>query len=146
MLMLMLKNIYVQSFGISLIFAVLTIIFGAFREVVFIPETGLSANFARAILLPVALYYIIRITYLFLKKTKASYIKSDLIKIGILWFLLSILFEFGFGSLVMGHPIEKLLADYNLLEGKTWSLFLLCVLFAPYMVNKYYLKQKHIFY
>lgn len=135
------RNIYVQSIGIWLVFAVLTIIFGAFREVVFIPETGLGPNLARAILLPVAFYYIIRITYLFLKKTKASYTKPDLIKIGILWFVLTILFEFGFGGLVMGNPIEKLLADYNLFEGKTWLLFLLCILFTPYMINRFILKK-----
>lgn len=135
------KNIYIQSFGIWLIFAFLTVLFGAFREIVFIPETGLSANLARAILLPVAFFYIIRITYLFLKKTTAAYNKSDTIKIGILWFVLTILFEFSFGSLVMGHSIEKLIADYNLLEGKTWSLFLLCVLIAPYLVNRFILKK-----
>ncbi len=78
---------------------------------------------------------------MFLKKTKAAYTSIDTIKIGVLWFILTILFEFIFGGLVMGHPLEKLLADYNLLEGKTWGLFLICILIAPYIVNKYMLRK-----
>lgn len=135
------KNIYFQSFVIWILFAILTVFFGAFRELVFIPNTGLSPNLSRALLLPLAFFYIIGITYLFLKKTKAKYNKSDLVKIGVFWFVATILFEFGFGGFVMGHSIEKLLADYNLLEGKTWSLFLICVLTAPPIVYKFFLKH-----
>jgi len=135
------KNIYVQAFLIWLIFAIITIFFGAFRELVFIPFSGLRGNLARALLLPLAFFYIFGITYLFLKKTKAPYNISDTIKIGIFWFAATILFEFRFGGLIMGHPIEKLLADYNLLEGKTWALFLVCILIAPYFINKYILKK-----
>lgn len=138
------NNIYIQSIGIWLIFAVITVFFGAFREVVFIPATGLNGNLARALLLPLAFLYIIGITYIFLKNTKTSFGSGDLIRIGILWLVLTILFEFSFGGLVMEHPIEKLLADYNILEGKTWGLFLICLLIAPYIVNKYLLNKKNI--
>ena len=135
------KNIYLHSIGIWLIFAVITIFFGAFREVVFIPATGLNGNLARALLLPLAFFYIIGITYLFLKKTKAPFSSIDLIWIGILWFVLTIIFEFSFGSLIMGHSLDKLLADYNLLEGKTWGLFLICLLIAPLAVKNFFLKK-----
>jgi hypothetical protein len=133
----MFKNIYIQSMSIWLVFAIITVFFGAFREIVFIPVSGLEGNLARAILLPLAFFYIFGITYLFLKKTNASWMKSDCMKIGILWFVLTILFEFSFGGLIMGHSFEKLLADYNILEGKTWSLFLLCMLFSPYVIYKF---------
>lgn len=138
------KNIYSQSIGIWLIFAIITVFFGAFREIVFIPATGLDGNLARALLLPLAFFYIFGITYLFLNKTKVPFVPKDLVWIGTLWLVLTILFEFSFGSLVMGHSLEKLLDDYNLLEGKTWGLFLICLLVAPYIVNKYLLKKKNI--
>ncbi|MCB9248493.1 MAG: hypothetical protein H6613_08085 [Ignavibacteriales bacterium] len=137
-----LNKIYFHAFFIWLLFAVITVFFGAFREIVFIPLTGLNGNLARALLLPLAFFYIFGITYLFLKKTKAAYNSIDSIKIGILWLVLTILFEFSFGGLVMGHSLDKLLADYNLLEGKTWGLFLICILIAPYLVNKYMIKKK----
>lgn len=137
----MIKNIYVQAFLIWLIFAIITIFFGAFRELFFIPFTGLNGNLARALLLPLAFFYLIGIAYLFLKKTKAPYKKSDVNKIGIFWFTATILFEFGFGHFVMGNSITKLLADYNLFEGKTWAFFLICILLAPTIVYKYFLKK-----
>jgi hypothetical protein len=133
----MFKNIYIQSIGIWLVFAIITVFYGAFREIVFIPATGLEGNLARAILLPLTFFYIFGITYLFLKKTNANWTKSDCIKVGILWLVLTILFEFGFGGLIMGHSFEKLLADYNILEGRTWSLFLLSMLLAPYVIYKF---------
>ena len=138
----MFKNsLYLQAFLIWLIFAVLTILFGGFREVVFIPLTGLNPTLARALLLPVAFIYIIGITILFLKKTTADYNKKDMIKIGFLWFILTIAFEFGVFGLIMGHSLETLLADYNLFEGKTWSLFLLCNLIAPTIAYKFFIKR-----
>ena len=140
----MMKKIYFQAFGVWLLFAIITVFFGAFRELFFIPTAGLNGNLARALLLPSAFFYLIGITYLFLKKTKAPFNNSDTIKIGIFWLAATIIFEFGFGGLVMGHPLEKLVSDYNLLEGKTWSLFLICTLIAPYVVKKYLLKKEKL--
>lgn len=137
----MIKKIYIQAIFIWLLFAIITIFFGAFRELFFIPFTGLNGNLARALLLPLAFFYLIGITYIFLKKTKAVYQRSDMIKIGIFWFTATILFEFGFGHFVMGHPFEKLMADYNLFEGKTWAFFLLCIFLAPTITYKYLLKK-----
>jgi hypothetical protein len=44
--------------------------------------------------------------------------------IGVIWLILTIGFEFGFGHYVAGNSWEKLLADYNILNGRVWSLFL----------------------
>ena len=108
------KKLYLQALFIWFIFSVITVLFGAFREMVFIPISNLDGNMARALLLPVAFFYIIGITYLFLKKTKESFIIKDMYAIGILWFCLTIIFEFSFGRFVMGHSIDTLLADYNI--------------------------------
>ena len=56
--------------------------------------------------------------------------------IGVLWLILTIGFEFGFGHYVAGHPWEKLLADYNLLNGRVWSLFLVWVAVMPFVFFK----------
>jgi hypothetical protein len=135
------RSLYLQSFLIWLILAVLTILFGGFREVVFIPLTGLNPNIARALLLPIAFFYLIGITTLFLKKTKVSYSHKDMIKIGGFWLMLTIAFEFGFFGLAMGHSLEALLADYNLFEGRTWSLFLICILLSPIIAYKFFIER-----
>ena len=48
--------------------------------------------------------------------------------IGTIWLAMTIVFEFGFGHFVAGHSWQRLLADYNLLAGRIWSLFLVWIL------------------
>jgi len=52
--------------------------------------------------------------------------------VGIVWLSLTITFEFGFGHYIAGHSWQHLLADYNILEGRVWSLFLIWILIMPY--------------
>ncbi len=54
--------------------------------------------------------------------------------IGGIWFVMTVLFEFGFGHFVMGHPWERLLRDYNIFAGRLWVLFLLWTTFSPWAV------------
>lgn len=52
--------------------------------------------------------------------------------LGGLWAGLTLSFEFGFG-LARGNSVHTLLADYNLLEGRLWSLIPAFVAVAPYL-------------
>ncbi len=56
--------------------------------------------------------------------------------IGLSWLVMTSIFEFGFGHYVAGHSWDKLLADYNLFEGRVWSLFLLWVAVLPFVIFK----------
>ena len=56
--------------------------------------------------------------------------------IGLLWFVMTILFEFGFGHFVGGHSFSRLFADYNLFQGRVWALFLVWVAVMPYLFFK----------
>lgn len=56
------------------------------------------------------------------------------LQIGGIWFVMTVLFEFGFGHFVMGHPWERLLRDYNIFAGRLWVLFLLWTTFSPWVV------------
>ena len=57
--------------------------------------------------------------------------------IGVCWLLLTIAFEFGFGHFVAGHSWDRLLADYNLLHGRVWTIFLIWMLVMPVVVFKF---------
>lgn len=48
--------------------------------------------------------------------------------IGAIWLAMTVAFEFGFGHFVAGHSWQRLLADYNLLAGRVWLLFLVWIL------------------
>jgi hypothetical protein len=56
--------------------------------------------------------------------------------IGLMWVILTPIFEFTFGMFIMGHPLEYLLADYNLLAGRTWSLVMISIFLLPLVVQK----------
>lgn len=58
---------------------------------------------------------------------------------GGLWTLLTILFEFCLGR-ITGKSWTYLLRDYDLLAGRVWLLFLLCLLFLPFLI--YSMKKK----
>ncbi|MEZ5977634.1 MAG: hypothetical protein R3F34_05380 [Planctomycetota bacterium] len=53
------------------------------------------------------------------------------LRVGLLWLLLTVAFEFGFGRAVAGKPWSVLLADYDLTAGRVWGLFLVWVVLAP---------------
>lgn len=53
--------------------------------------------------------------------------------VGVAWLLMTILFEFAFGRCVAGHSWQRLLADYDLLGGRLWPLFLLWLAVMPYV-------------
>ena len=61
---------------------------------------------------------------------------TESIKIGVIWFFLTILFEFGFGHYIMHFSWSHLLHDYNILAGRVWSLVLVAILFIPFFIYK----------
>jgi hypothetical protein len=40
---------------------------------------------------------------------------------GLIWMVLTVVFEFGLGPYVVGDSWGKLLGDYNILEGRVWG-------------------------
>jgi hypothetical protein len=56
-------------------------------------------------------------------------------RVGRVWLVLTVLFEFGFGRLVAKKPWRDLLADYNLLRGRTWPLVLLWLSRGPAVIQ-----------
>ena len=56
--------------------------------------------------------------------------------IGLTWLGLTVAFEFLFGHYAMGAPWGRLVADYDLSEGRVWALLLLWVTLAPYCFHR----------
>jgi hypothetical protein len=55
------------------------------------------------------------------------------IKIGVLWLIMTVIFEFIFGHYVMGNSWQKLLHDYNILEGRLWVVVLFWTTISPFV-------------
>ncbi len=123
------KTIFLYASGIWFIFTVMAILNGIFRESFISPKLGEHAGHVISTIMLICV--ILAVTYLFVSNLKIDYTRTDLILIGAFWLVLTILFEFGFGHYVMGHSWSKLLADYNIIQGRVWSLVLLTTLVAP---------------
>ena len=52
--------------------------------------------------------------------------------VGLAWMLLTVVFEFSLGRLT-NKSWAYLFRDYNLLAGRIWLVFLVCLLFLPYV-------------
>ena len=53
--------------------------------------------------------------------------------IGIVWLVMTVVFEFVFGHFVAGHSWGYLGADYNIFVGRVWLVFLVWVTVMPYV-------------
>jgi hypothetical protein len=60
----------------------------------------------------------------------------EAIAIGTIWLVLTVAFEFVLGGVVLGYPWERLLADYNLADGRFWPVLLLFIAVAPWAMSR----------
>jgi hypothetical protein len=54
--------------------------------------------------------------------------------VGAIWLLLTVAFEFGFGLFIAGHPLDRLLHDYNIAAGRLWLLVLISLFLMPFVI------------
>ncbi len=57
--------------------------------------------------------------------------RKEALGLGLMWLLLTVLFEFGFGHWVAGHSWETLLHDYDITSGRLWVLVPLWITVLP---------------
>lgn len=57
-------------------------------------------------------------------------------RVGGIWLLLTVCFEFLFGHFIAGHTWSRLLQDYNLFAGCVWLVIPIWIALAPYVVYR----------
>jgi len=132
------KRIYAYSTIVWFLLIFAAIFNAAIRESFFSPNFGEHAGHVMSTITFICILF--AVSYLLFRKVDMEYTQRNLVVVGILWLVLTILFEFGFGHFVMGNSWEKLLADYNLLQGRVWVLVPIATLFLPWL-NGHYLKK-----
>jgi hypothetical protein len=69
--------------------------------------------------------------------TLSRYLKlqssGQAIGVGLMWLMMTVLFETVLGRYVLRNPWSQVLQDYNVLEGRVWPLALLWVTLSPYV-------------
>lgn len=126
--------IYIQALGVWILLLITALVNATFRTKFLQPrlKNELRSHQISSIMAVILFLFII---YIFFRFTGANYTENDLINIGFMWMMLTIVFEFLFGYLVMNHSFKRLLQDYNLTKGRLWIWVLLTLLLGPLMVN-----------
>lgn len=106
---------------------------GTLRQLILAPRVG---DFpARRIAFFVGLLLIFGIAYLFIRWIAAPSVKSLFI-VGLMWMILTLLFEFGLGYFVLNYSRERMFEDYDLSRGGLMGFGLVFMLFTPYLAAK----------
>ena len=103
---------------------------GAARVVVL--QRHLGEDRARQIASLTGLVLVFLVSWLFVRATPEATLRQ-LLWIGAVWLAGTLAFEFLFGHFVSGLSWMDLLADYNILKGRLWSLILVSICLAPWL-------------
>lgn len=109
--------------------ALLAILNGAVREAILVAPLGTDvAHIVSTLLLAVV---VVLVAAGYLAVVPGTPTDVELLAVGLLWTLLTVAFEFVVFGLLMGEPLARLLADYDVTSGRVWVLVPLTTLFGP---------------
>jgi hypothetical protein len=101
---------------------------GAVRALVWQPRLG--EHVARQVATGLGILIVFGFAFLLVRRLENPS-PGDLLRVGALWLVLTLVFEFGMGY-VTGMSWEAMLADYDVLRGRLWPLIPLSALIAPW--------------
>ncbi|KGK99385.1 hypothetical protein LI82_05145 [Methanococcoides methylutens] len=127
------STLYFYALAVWVLFVFLAIINGTLRGL-YAPYAGeLLAHQISSVIFSTVIF---AVTYVFLKYSGVAGIPVQFIYVGLMWLFLTISFEFLFGHFVIGHSWERLLHDYNFLQGRIWLLVLIVTAISPWLANR----------
>lgn len=121
---------YIMAILIWIMIIPIAILNGGFREYVLV-KLGILARPLSGIILSVCIFVV---AYFLVPKIK-NCVKRDYIIFGVMWFVLTNLFDL-VAYIKDGGGFADLLKSYNILTGNTWVLVTLTALFAPVVVMR----------
>ncbi len=129
----------IQLIGMWLLFLGIAIVNGGIREKYFqnYMDELLAHQFSTLLLIAGIFLFTT-----FFVKIKQITDKKTLLLTGIFWASLTIVFEFLFFYFIGGKPLAILLADYNLLKGRLFSLVIIGTLFSPIISSRLFIKTQ----
>jgi len=127
--------LFIYGLAIWLFFTVLAITSGFLREKIYKPRTGeLRAHQLGSIFLFIVIFLV---TYVFLKFSNLDPSSTELALLGLMWLILTLVFEFGFGHFVNRRPFADLLADYTIPNGRIRVFVLIALAIAPWVMGRF---------
>jgi hypothetical protein len=119
-----------RAFAVWLLIVLVAVINGGIREALISPRTGDTAGHAiSTVMLCAAILLLGWVTIGWMRPAT----RREVWRIGALWVMLTLAFEFLAGHYVFGTPWRQLLADYNVFRGRIWVLVLVTSAIAPWL-------------
>lgn len=122
-----------RGLAVWLAMLVLAVANGTFRAAVLIPRFGEAAGHVLSTVMLCIL--IAGLTWAAIGWL-APPTPGSAVGLGVLWVILTVGFDFGFGRLAAHKSWQELRADYNVLRGRIWILVLLTTGAAPYLTAR----------
>ena len=122
-----------RAFLIWLVIIFAESLHGTIRQLFLAPLVGDFS--ARRIAVFSGMILIFLITFFFIRRINAPSVNS-LFGIGLLWIILTVLFEFGLGVFVFDYSRERMFEDYDVSRGGLMGFGLLFMFFAPFLADK----------
>jgi hypothetical protein len=131
------KPFYKKSFQFWFILLVIAFINAIVRETTYkpllSPYIGMWAHQLSS-LTGILLFY--GAIYFFLKRIKTPYARRDLVKVGLMWIAMTVIFESFMNSYIRKLTFEQVLQTYYFWKGDTWFFVLLSLLVSPLIAHK----------
>ena len=119
---------FTRAIVIWLVMAVVGVANGIFRAAVLVPSLGDQRAHLLSTLVLCVLIVLLALLFTGWIGPRTVFQAS---LVGLLWALLTVLFEFVAGHYIFGNTWRKLLADYNLWQGRIWALVPIVLYLAP---------------
>ena len=123
----------VRALLIWLLLIAAEILHGIARAIILVPCVGQFRS--NQIGVGTGSLIILAIAMLFVRWIGASR-SSQLLRMGVLWGVLTLAFEISFGRFVVGASWERLLSDYNVLAGGLMPFGMIVLVLSPWIAGK----------
>lgn len=118
----------------------LAIINGAFRELFLVPNIGYPwALLLSGFILASCVVFVAWFSY----HSVGSLNARTALGVGLIWLLLTLIFEFSFGRYVQHKSWVVILGAYTFERGNLWPVILIIILLSPSAVRHIYSNDKH---
>jgi hypothetical protein len=122
-----------KAIGLWALILVLAIVNGIFREAVLFKVLARSTAFTVSGVVLIACVLIVALLSI---RWLGGRSLAQYAGVGLLWLVLTLAFEFGFGLLVRGESLATLCDAYRFQDGNIWPLVLVAVAAAPVLAAR----------
>lgn len=129
------KSLYKKAILFWFVLLILALLNATIREMTYkpflTPYIGIWAHQISS-LTAIVLFFIA--IFIFLKKIVTDYTRKDVIVIGLLWLVMTFLFENSLSILVRHFSFTEILETYYFWNGETWIFVLLSLVVSPVII------------